>query len=426
MRIAIIGSGISGLVAARRLQALAEIDVFEAGAHVGGHTHTHAIELGGRSFAVDTGFIVFNERTYPGFVRLLRELGVPWQASDMSLSVRDERTGLEWNGRDLDTFYAQRVNLLRPGFHRMLFDILRFNRAARALLAQEGPEIELGAWLERGRYGRAFVEHYLVPMAAAVWSAAPGEIRAFPARFLARFFANHGFLEIDDRPQWLVVRGGSQRYVEALTRPFARRIRLRTPVRSIARDAQGVELVLHDGERLRFDEVVLATHSDQALALLADPTPAERAVLGALEYQENEAVLHTDTRLLPRRRKCWASWNCHVLDERERTLRPDRVALTYWMNRLQGLDAPVDFCVTLNRSEAIDPARVLRRITYHHPRFTLGALAAQQRWSEINGVRSTWFCGAYWGFGFHEDGLQSGLRVAEALAQRQSRREVHA
>lgn len=426
MRIAVIGTGISGLVAARELSAAAELELFEAGAHVGGHTHTHAVEHGGARLSIDTGFIVFNERTYPGFVGLLRELGVAWQASDMGFSVRDERSGLEWNGRNLDTVYAQRSNLLRPGFHRMVLDILRFNRAARELLAEQGPELALGEWLARQGFGARFVEHYLVPMASSVWSAAPGSIETFPARFLAQFFANHGFLEIDERPQWLVVRGGSQAYVAALTRPFAQRIRLRTPVARVERGESGVELVLPGGERRRFDHVVFATHSDQALALLAQPTRAEREVLGAIAYQENEAVLHTDERLLPRRRKCWASWNYHVLDEREAALRPNRVALTYWMNRLQGLEGATNFCVTLNRGDAIDPARVLKRITYHHPCFTREALVAQQRWSEISGRNRSSFCGAYWGFGFHEDGLQSGLRAARGILRALEPVEVRA
>ncbi|MBK7643051.1 MAG: FAD-dependent oxidoreductase [Planctomycetes bacterium] len=415
MRVAIVGTGISGLVAARELAPVVELEIFEAGAHVGGHTHTHTIEHAGLRHAIDTGFIVFNERTYPEFTRLLRELGVAWQASDMSFSVRDERSGREWNGRNLDTVYAQRSNLLRPGFHRMVLDILRFNRAARTLLEQDGPELELGEWLAQQGFGRAFREQYLVPMAASVWSAAPGGIARFPARFLARFFANHGFLEVDDRPQWLVVRGGSRSYVEALVRPYAQRIRLNTPVLRVERDERGVELVLGGGERRRFDHVVFATHSDQALELLARPTRSEREVLGAIAYQQNEAVLHTDTRLLPRRRKCWASWNYHVPDEEQRAARPDRVALTYWMNRLQGLEGPETFCVTLNRSDAVDPQRVLRRITYHHPCFTREALAAQARWGEINGAHHSSFCGAYWGFGFHEDGVKSGQRASRAL-----------
>ena len=422
MRVAIVGTGISGLVAARELDGSAELEIFEAGGHVGGHTHTQALEHGGRRHSIDTGFIVFNERTYPEFTKLLRELGVASQPSDMSFSVRDEYSGLEWNGRNLDTIYAQRSNLLRPRFHGMVLDILRFNREARALLREDGPEIELGLWLERGRFGRAFREHYLVPMASSVWSAAPGEIERFPARFLARFFANHGFLEVDERPQWLVVRGGSERYVDALTRPFAGKIRLRTPVVRVERDERGVELVLGSGERRRFDQVVFATHSDEALALLARPTRTEREVLGAIAYQQNEAVLHTDTRLLPRRRKCWASWNYHVLDERAR--RPDRVALTYWMNRLQGLECETQFCVTLNRGDAVDPKRVLRRITYQHPCFTLAALAAQQRWEEISGHNRSWYCGAYWGFGFHEDGVKSGQRAARGLLRERELLEV--
>ena len=413
MRIAIVGTGISGLVAAHRLARGHELELFEAGEHVGGHTHTHQVELGAWRGRVDTGFIVFNQRTYPNFCALLRELGVAWQASDMGFSVRDERSGLEWSGRNLDTLFAQRTNLLRPGFLRMVRDILRFAREAPELLG-DGPETALWAWLDERRYSREFVEHYLVPMGAAIWSSGAREMRDFPARFFVRFFHNHGMLQVEGRPQWLTVRGGSASYVGELTRPFAGRIRLRTPVRAVRRLAGEVELVLGDGEARRFDQVVIATHSDQALALLADASRAEREVLGAIRYQENEAVLHCDARLLPRRRKCWSSWNYHVLDEAGR-VNPQRVALTYWMNRLQALDAPANLCVTLNRAEAVEPSKVLRRVVYHHPQFTRESVAAQARWAEISGPRRTWFCGAYWGFGFHEDGVVSGLQVAEAL-----------
>jgi uncharacterized protein len=422
VKIAIVGSGIAGLVAARGLSLAHELEVFEAGSHIGGHTHTHELELGAWRGCVDTGFIVFNERTYPNFCALLRELGVAWQASDMGFSVRVERSGLEWNGRNLDTLFAQRSNLLRPSFHRMVRDVLRFAREARTLL-DEGPELTLGAWLDERRYSREFVEHYLVPMGAAIWSSGAAAMREFPARFLARFFHNHGMLAVEGRPQWLTVRGGSARYVEALVAPFADRVHVNTPVRAVRRDGDGVELVLRGGETRRFDHVVIAAHSDQALAMLADASRAEREILGALRYQENEAVLHTDERLLPRLRKCWASWNYHVLDDAGRT-HPQRVALTYWMNRLQALDAPANVCVTLNRGEAVDPRRVLKRITYHHPQFTREAVAAQARWSEINGARNTWFCGAYWRFGFHEDGVVSGLRVVDALQRVQRALEV--
>lgn len=423
MKIAVVGSGISGLVAARELSRAHEVELFEAGAHVGGHTHTHALRLEGRDVRVDSGFIVFNERTYPGFCALLRELRVAWQPSDMGLSVRCEASGLEYNGRNLDTLFAQRRNLLSPSFHRLLLQILRFHREARALLEREGDEQELEAWLDERGYSEAFRERFLAPMAAAIWSAPARDVGRLPVRFLARFLSNHGMLQVERRPQWLTVSGGSRAYVDALLAGWSVRVHLRTRVAGIERHAERVELTLASGERRAFDHVVLATHADQSLDLLARPSADERAVLGALRYQENEAVLHTDERLMPRSKKCWASWNCHLLEGPES--RERGVAVTYWMNRLQALDLPTQLFVTLNRSADVDPARVLARMLYHHPRFDLAAIAAQGRRALIQGRARTWYCGAYWGFGFHEDGLQSGLAAARELATRE-RVEVHA
>lgn len=422
MRIAVIGSGISGLVAARELAREHDVHVFEAGEHVGGHTHTHELQLDGRRVNVDSGFIVFNEKTYPGFCALLRELGVESRESDMGLSIRCERTGFEYNGRDLDTVFAQRSNVLSPTFHHMLLQILRFHREAPELL-ENGSELTVREWLDAKRYGRRFREHYLEPMAAAIWSAPLADVQAFPARFLARFLHNHGMLQVDGRPQWRTVVGGSRSYVAPLCAPFRDRIRLRTPVRTIVRSSLGVELVCASGERQHFDHVVIATHTDTALALLAAPTRAEREILGAIRYQVNEAVLHTDASLMPKRAKCWASWNCHLGDPAKRDASAP-VAVTYWMNRLQGLELDTQVFVTLNASESIDPAKVLRRMTYDHPQFGLGSPAAQARRDELQGVQRTWYCGAYWGFGFHEDGLQSGLAVARAMAARLARERV--
>lgn len=413
MKIAIVGSGIAGLAAARALAPAHELEIFEAGEHVGGHTHTHDLELDGRRVRIDSGFIVFNERTYPGFCALLRELGVAWQDSDMGLSVRCERTGLEYNGKNLDTLFAQRRNLVSPAFHRMLRDVLRFHRDARALATAEGSELQLWDWLDERGYSDVFRQRYLVPMTAAIWSAPARDIERFPARFLARFLANHGMLQVDDRPQWLTVRGGSRTYVDALVQPFRDRIRLHAKVRGITRTRDHVELALANGTRHAFDHVVLATHSDQALALLSDAAPAEREILGAIRYHENEAVLHTDARLMPHRRKCWASWNCHLAAAPD--ARGSGATVTYWMNRLQALDLETQVFVTLNRSDDVDPRHVLRRLRYHHPQFDVAAVSAQARKREIQGHRRTWFCGAYWGFGFHEDGLQSGLEVARAI-----------
>jgi predicted NAD/FAD-binding protein len=403
MKVAVIGAGIAGNVAARELHREHDVTVFEAGEHVGGHTHTHDVELHGRRWQVDTGFIVFNDRTYPNFIELLHELGVSAQESGMSFSVRDEATGLEYNGTSINTLFAQRRNLLRPSFLGMVRDILRFNREAPRLLDEPGGELPLRDFLERGRYGRHFVDQYVVPMGAAIWSTDPASMMRFPARFFVRFLHNHGMLTVNDRPVWRTIKGGSARYVERLVAPFRDRIHLATPVELVRRIPGGVLVKPHGHESLRFDAAFLACHSDQALAMLADASDAEREVLGAIPYQANETVLHTDATLLPRRRLAWAAWNYH--------LRPDGgpVALTYNMNILQRLDAPTPFLVTLNRTEAIDPDRIIKRITYHHPLYTPASVAAQARHREIDGANATYYCGAWLRNGFHEDGVASAL-----------------
>jgi predicted NAD/FAD-binding protein len=419
VKIAVIGAGIAGNVAARELYREHDVTVFEAGDHVGGHTHTHDVELHGRSWRVDTGFIVFNDRTYPNFIALLDDLGVEAQDSSMSFSVRDEVTGLEYNGTSLNTLFAQRRNLLRPSFLGMVRDILRFNREAPRLLDEPGGELPLRELLERGRYGRAFVEHYVVPMGAAIWSTDPASMMRFPARFFVRFLHNHGMLTVNDRPVWRTVRGGSARYAERLVAPFRDRIHLATPVEQLRRIPGGVLVRPRGHEAVRFDAVFLACHSDQALAMLADPSAAEREVLSAIPYQPNETVLHTDTSLLPRRRLAWAAWNYH--------LRPDGgpVALTYNMNILQRLDAPTPFLVTLNHTGAIDPQRIIKRITYHHPLYTPASVAAQTRHREIDGVRATYYCGAWLRNGFHEDGVSSALAAIEHFRDDLAQRALH-
>jgi len=404
MRIAIVGSGIAGSVAAWHLYREHDITLFEAERRAGGHTHTRVLEQDGRAYAVDSGFIVYNDWTYPNFVRLLAELGVESQPSRMSFSVRGEASGIEYNGSSLNGLFAQRRNLLRPSFLGMLRDILRFNREAPALLATGGGELALGELLARGGYGEAFMHRYLLPMGAAIWSTDPASMLAFPARFFVRFLANHGMLSVNRRPVWRVIRGGSARYLQKLHAPYRDRIRLGAPVESIRRLPGQVILRTRDGAAGRFDAVFLACHSDQALALLADASAAEREVLGAIPYQANEAVVHTDARLLPRRRRAWAAWNYHVTREPQA-----RVALTYNMNILQGLDAPRPFLVTLNRTGAVDPAQVIERLTYHHPLFTPAGAAAQARQGELNRGRRTYYCGAYWRNGFHEDGVVSAL-----------------
>ncbi len=406
MRIAIIGAGVSGLVTAHLLQAEHEITLFEAGSHVGGHTHTVDVAAWGHHYAVDTGFVVFNERTYPLFVRLLDRLGVGSRPTSMSFSVRCERSGLEYCGTSLNTLFAQRRNLLRPSFYRLLTDIPRFNRLARRHLIDEPRGVSLGEFLAAGRFSRQLVEHYLVPMGAAIWSTSPSRIRDTPARFFLEFLDNHGLLSTNGHYTWRVVEGGSRAYVDALIGPFRDRIRLRTPVRRIDRHADRVEVFTDGAGAESFDQVVLATHSDQALALLTEPTPQEREILGTIPYQHNGALLHTDAALLPRARRAWASWNCHL------PRRPmDSVALTYNMTHLQGLDTPEPFCVTLNRPEEVNPERVVRELSFSHPLFTPAAVDAQVRHDEISGRNRTHFCGAYWGKGFHEDGVRSALEV---------------
>jgi len=412
MRIAIIGAGISGLVCAHRLHAAHEITVFEANAYAGGHTHTVRVDTQYETHQVDTGFIVLNDRTYPNFRRLLATVGVETQTSDMSFSVSDG-SDFEYNGSSANGLFARRSNLARPSFHRMVLDLMRFNREAPALVGLNGSGPSLGEYLHEGGYSRHFVERLIVPQASAVWSADPRSMWEFPASMLAEFFANHGMFGFARRPNWLAVKGGSARYVEALMRPFRERVRLSTPVRRIERTADGVELTPAGGEPEHFDEVILAVHSDQALAMLSDPSAAEAEVLGSIPYQPNETVLHTDRALLPRRRRAWASWNFHLLE------RPaGRTTVTYHMNRLQTLRADREFCVTLNRTEAISPEKVLRVLRYDHPVYTPTGIAAQRRWPEISGVRHTHYCGAYWGYGFHEDGVVSGLRVCERLSGR--------
>lgn len=410
MKIAIIGTGIAGMTAAHRLCQEHDISVFEANAYIGGHTNTVEVEQAGQRYAVDTGFIVFNDWTYPHFCALLEELGVASQPSNMSFSVRCERSGLEYNGNSLNTLFAQRRNLLRPSFYRMLRDILRFNREAPALLEQDDESLTLDAYLLQGGYSREFRDHYIIPMGAAIWSAEPDIMRAFPARYFVKFFHNHGLLNVVERPQWRVIQGGSKRYIERLTAPYASQIRLHTPVQQIQRQRDQVLITPRGGETERFDAVVLACHSDQALSMLADPSTDEQAILGAIPYQENDAVLHTDARLMPRHKLAWAAWNYHLTAEPR-----ERVPVTYNMNILQNLQSPEPFCVTLNYNEAIDPAKILYRTTYHHPVYTPESVAAQRRRNYINGVNRTWYCGAYWYNGFHEDGVRSALDVVAGI-----------
>jgi predicted NAD/FAD-binding protein len=411
MQIAVIGSGIAGLVAAYRLHAEHDVTVFEANDYVGGHTNTVDVELDGESHAIDTGFIVFNDWTYPNFIALLDELGVASQPTTMSFSVRDDRSGLEYNGHSLNTLFAQRLNLLRPRFYRMLADIVRFNREARRLVRNHDDETTVGEFLARHGYSRSFAELYLLPMGAAIWSCPTGTFPQFPIRFIVDFYHNHGLLSVLRRPTWRVIEGGSRTYVEAMTRGFRDRIRLRTPVMGVRRFTDRALVQLRGGETRPFDHVIFACHSDQALRILGDDATAnEREILSKFPYERNVAVLHTDTSLLPRKRRAWASWNYRLGGDDAAP-----ASVTYNMNILQRLRARHTFCVTLNDESRIDPVKVLRRFEYHHPVFTTQRAAAQARHGELLNVNRTSFCGAYWRNGFHEDGVVSALAIVDAL-----------
>ncbi len=408
MRIAVIGTGISGMVAAYLLCQDHELVVFEANDYIGGHTNTIDVELNGANHRVDTGFIVFNKENYPNFVKLMELLGVSYQPSNMSFSVQCERTGLEYCPTSLNSLFAQRRNLLRPSFYRMLLDAFRFRREAQEILRANDYETTLGAYLVGKEYSQTFIDHFIIPMGAAIWSADPKQFNEFPAHSFVQFFNNHGFLKVKDQPQWQVIKGGSRTYVEPLTRSYKEKVRLSCPVVSIKRHADHVEVEPQHGEVERFDHVVIAAHSDQAFAMLADPSDAEREILAVIPYQKNLTILHTDSSLLPRRKAAWASWNYHIPREEM-----GRVALTYYMNMLQSLTSPIDFCVTLNQPDIIDRTKIIREFNYHHPVYTPQGPLAQKRRLEINGVNRTYFCGAYWGYGFHEDGVNSALAVCE-------------
>lgn len=402
MRIAIVGSGVSGLVAAHCLRRDHDVTIFEADDRVGGHVHTWTVSDGTRDFRVDTGFIVCNDRNYPNFLALLDELGVVTQPSTMSFSVRHDAAGLEYNGSTLRQLFAQPSNLARPAFLRMLAQVLRFNREARDAAHRHDPSWTLEALLREGGYSAALRDWYVVPMGSAIWSMPRAQVLQMPARFFVDFFHNHGMLTVDDRPQWRVVVGGSTRYVDALVAGLGARIRLRHRVSRVTRLVDRVEV---DGEV--FDRVVLACHSDQALAALADPAAEEQAILGALPYTDNDVVLHTDTSILPQRPSAWGAWNYRVAGD------PAAPAVvTYNMNLLQSLDARETFCVTLNATDQIDPAKILGRVRYAHPGVTVAGVTARAQRDRISGHRRTHYCGAYWGNGFHEDGVVSGLAVA--------------
>jgi len=408
--IAIIGSGISGLTAAYLLSKKHQVTVFEKNATIGGHTATVDVSIDNEDFAIDTGFIVFNNKTYPNFLALLSEIGISKQETEMSFSVHNGQTGLEYNGHNISTLFAQRRNIFRPKFWILIKEILRFNKLCKSVYNQGAyPErLTLGEFLSKNKFSPFFSEHYILPMGAAIWSSSLAQMEAFEFQFFVKFFYNHGLLNIKDRPQWYVIPKGSRSYLTPLCRPFEKNICLNANIKSIQRNTNGITIFFDDKPEQHFDEVVLACHSDQALALLSDASSDEKSVLSAMPYKANSVVLHTDINMLPKRRKAWASWNYQLSHNREAD-----ASVTYNMNILQGLNAKHTFCVTLNQKQSINPDKILREFTYHHPVFSIESSEAQLKRHLICGRRNTHFAGAYWHNGFHEDGVKSAVAVAE-------------
>lgn len=412
MNIAIIGAGISGLTAAFYLQDKHRITLYESQPRIGGHTATIDVHHAGRDYAIDTGFIVYNDRTYPNFIKLITGLGVATQPTQMSFSVRCDNSGLEYGGSNLNTLFAQRRNLLRPSFHRMLCDILRFNREAVADLesGRIANTATLNEYLHNNRYSDAFIHRYLLPMGCAIWSASTRHMMDFPLLLFIRFCKNHGLLSVNNRPQWCAIKGGSRSYLEPLMAGFRDAVQVNARILSVRRHPDRVELTMANGHTREYDQVIFGCHTDQALALLADATRAERDSLVAIPYQSNEVVLHIDESLLPKRPIAWSSWN-YWLRERFQ----GRAVLTYNMNILQAIESDTTFCVTLNATEAIATDKIINRFNYSHPVFSLESVAATKRIADFNGRNRTWFVGAYLGNGFHEDGVVSAHRVADAI-----------
>ncbi len=426
LKIAIVGGGISGLSCAYYLSRTHDVTVLEAAAEVGGHTATKNVEVAGKSYSVDTGFIVYNDWTYPGFIELMKEIGVSGRKSEMSFSVTCEESGLEYAGSNINTLFADRKNLLRPAYWKMLSDIVRFNKTALADLESNNisADLSLADYLKEKNFGQMFREKYLVPMGAAIWSSSLEGMDAFPALFFIRFFKNHGLLSVKNRPQWYTVTGGSRSYLPKLTQPYKDSIKTGVSIEKIDRSEQWVDIEYKVGSNAsvneRYDALIFATHSDQALSLLNDATTVEKEILGAIPYRENEVVLHTDRSRLPWREQAWSSWNYRLpRADHKRDEKDPLPMLTYNMNILQGIEADTTFCVSLNQTETIDQNKILGVYHYSHPVFTRAGVTAQSRWSEIAGLKNTWYCGAYWANGFHEDGVKSALRVVESVNAKQ-------
>ena len=414
MKIAIIGSGISGLTCAYMLNRKHDITIFEKNDYIGGHTHTHEIEYSGRKWNIDSGFIVYNERTYPNFINILDRLGVERQLTRMGFSVKSEKNDLEYAGHSLNGLFAQRSNLFRPSFIRMLRSMWRFNSEARSDLKGLDSETTLGEYLKSNGYPEEFIQHFIIPIGAAIWSTVPNQMMDMPAIFFIRFFENHGMLQIVDRPNWWVITGGSKRYVEKMVDGFENKIRLSSPVKNVKREGGSitVQFGANSLENENFDSIIFATHSNQSLAMLDAPTKAEIEILSAIKYQKNDALLHYDDSILPKRKNAWSSWN-YLLDEDQ----SKAVALTYNMNILQSLKSDRTFCVSLNSGNLVDESKVIKELSYDHPLFTTSSINAQSRKHEISGKNNTYYCGAYWRNGFHEDGVMSALDVCKDFGE---------
>jgi len=414
MKIAIIGSGISGLTSAYLLNRKHDVTIFEANDYIGGHTHTHNIDIDGKNYSIDTGFIVYNERTYPNFIKLLDQLNIERQLSTMGFSVKSASQDYEYAGESLNTLFAKRSNIFRIGFWRMLYAMYHFGKKADSLGQGIDVSMTLGDYLVDENYSSEFINYFIIPMGAAIWSTPANKVLDMPAYFFIKFFYNHGMLELTNRPNWWVIKNGSSEYIKKITIGFEDKIHLSTPVKKVSRVEGGVEIVLFKKDKaLKFDSVIFATHSNQALDILDDPSDAEKDILGSIPYQKNNILLHTDSSVLPRRKLAWASWN-YQLDSDPNS----PVILTYNMNILQTIEANKTFCVTLNDSDSIDKNSILKKITYHHPLFTVNAIEAQKRKSEISGVNNTYYCGAYWRNGFHEDGVVSALDVCSSFGEK--------
>ena len=414
MKVAIVGSGISGLTCAYILNNDHDITIFEKNDYVGGHTHTHQIEYGGEEFSIDSGFIVYNEWTYPNFIKILDQLGVERQLTRMGFSVKSDKNNLEYAGHSLNGLFAQRSNLFRPSFMRILLSMRRFNYEAKTELKTLDPQITLGKYLVSRNYPKEFIKHYIIPIGAAIWSTVPKQMMEMSAVFFIRFFDNHGLLQVLNRPNWWVISGGSKKYVEKMIGGFKDKIRLSSPVKNVKRGGENITVQFGSGplENENFDSIIFACHSNQSLAMLDSPSKEEEEILSAIKYQKNDALLHFDDSILPKRKNAWSSWN-YLLDEDQ----DKAVALTYNMNILQSLESDRTFCVSLNSGDLVDQSKVIKHLNYEHPLFTLSSIEAQGRKNEISGKNNTYYCGAYWRNGFHEDGVMSALDVCKDFGQ---------